>query len=105
MKTEQHIITLKSKNPPIVELDSAAMAAYVRFSRRKVARTEVLDSRKSTVTVDFDTAGDVIGIELVGVKEFTLSRLLEASGIELKPHRPNTVRQARYIRAGTSLKV
>ena len=105
MKTEQHIITLKSKNPPVVELDSAAMAAYVRFSRRKVARTEVLDSRKSTVTVDFDTAGDVIGIELVGVKEFTLSRLLEASGIELKPFRPDTMRKARYIRAGTTLKV
>ena len=103
MKTEQHIITLKTKNPPVVELDSAAMAAYVRFSRRKVARTEVLDSRKSTVTVDFDAAGEVIGIELVGVKEFTLSRLLEASGIELKPHRPNTVREARYIRAGTAV--
>ena len=86
-----------------MELDSAAMAAYARFSRRKVARTEVLDSRKSTVTVDCDTSGDVIGIELVGVKEFTLSRLLEASGIELKPQRPNTLRQARYIRAGTAV--
>ena len=99
MKTEQHVITLKSKAAAVVELDSAAMAAYVRFSRRKVARTQVLDSRKSTVTVDFDAGGEVIGIELVGVKEFTLSRLLEASGIELKPHRVNTVREARYIRA------
>ncbi len=64
MKTEHHVITLKTRNPPVVELDSAAMAAYVRFSRRKVARTDVLDSRKSTVTVDFDSAGEVIGIEL-----------------------------------------
>ena len=104
MKTEQHVITLKSKAAPVVELDSAAMAAYVRFSRRKVARTQVLDSRKSTVTVDFDAGGEVIGIELVGVKEFTLSRLLETSGIELKPHRVNTVLGARYIRAGTARK-
>jgi hypothetical protein len=103
MKTEHQIITLKTKNPPFVELDSAAMAAYVRFFRRKVARTEVLNSRKSTVIVDFDSTEEVIGIELVGVKEFTLSRLLEASGIVLKPHRPNTVRQARYIRAGSAV--
>ncbi|MCX6879285.1 MAG: DUF2283 domain-containing protein [Verrucomicrobia bacterium] len=105
MKTGQYIITLKSKTPPVVELDSAEMAAYVRFSRRKVLRTEVLDSRKSTVTVDFDSTGDVIGIELVGVKEFTLSRLLEDSGIALKPHRPDTLRRARYIRTGSALRV
>ncbi len=105
MKTEQYIITLKSKNPPVVELDSEAMAAYVRFSHRKVLRTEVLNSRKSTVTVDFDSTGDVIGIELVGVKEFTLARLLEASGIELKPNSPDNVRRARYVRAGSALRV
>ena len=63
------------------------MAAHVRFSRRKVARAEVLDSRKSTVTVDFDSGDEVIGIELAGVEEFTLSRLLEASCLELRPHR------------------
>ena len=102
MKTERQVITLKSNNPPVVELDSAAMAAYVRFSRHKVSRTEVLESRKSTVTVEIDARGDVIGIELVGVKEFTLSRLLQAYGIELSPHRPDT--EARYIRAGTPLK-
>ena len=69
-KTEPHVITLKTKNPPVVGLESAAMAAYVRFSLLKVARTEVRDSRKSNVTVDFDASGEVIGIELVGVMEF-----------------------------------
>lgn len=100
MKTERHIIKIHSKTTPVVELDSAASAAYIRFSRHKVARTEVLVSRKSTVTVDFDAADEPIGIELVGVKEFTLASLLESCGIELKPQRRNSIGNARYIRAG-----
>lgn len=95
MKPKRHVITLNRNTPPAVELDSAAMAAYIRFSRRKVARTEVLDSRKSTVTVDYDSAGDVIGIELIGVKEVTLARLLEVSGIVLEHRSPEVVQQAR----------
>ncbi len=105
MKPKRHVITLNRNTPPVVELDSAAMAAYIRFSRRKVSRTEVLDSRKSTVTVDYDSAGDLIGIELIGVKEFTLDRLLEASGIVLEHRSLEAVQPARYIRAGTPLKV
>ena len=103
MKTERPIITVTCKTPPVVELDSAAGAAYVRFSRHKVARTQVLDSGKTTITVDFDASGDAIGIELIGVKEFTLARLLASCGIELKPKTPDVLGKARYIRTGARI--
>ena len=103
MKTERRIIPVTCKTPPVVELDSAAGAAYVRFSRHKVARTQVLDSRKATVTVDFDAAGEAIGIELIGVEEFTLARLLESCGIELHPQNRVAIGKARYIRTGAKV--
>jgi uncharacterized protein YuzE len=103
MKTKHPTITITCKTPPVVELDSAAGAAYVRFSRHKVARTQVLDSTKATVTVDFDAAGDAIGIELIGVEEFTLARLLESCGIKLQPDNPDAIGRARYIRTGAKV--
>jgi hypothetical protein len=61
---------------PIVELDSEAHAAYVRLSRNRVARTEVINKDGCIVTIDRDKQGDPVGIELVGVDEFTLGTLL-----------------------------
>jgi len=103
MNTQHRTITVTCKNPPVVELDSAAGAAYVRFSRHKVARTQVLESRKATVTVDYDASGDAIGVELIGVQEFTLPRLLASCGIKLLPDSPDMMGKARYIRTGAKV--
>lgn len=103
MNTQRPTITITCKTPPVVELDSAAGAAYVRFSRHKVARTQVLESTKATVTVDFDASGDAIGVELLGVREFTLARLLASCGIKLLPDSPDMLGKARYIRTGTKV--
>jgi uncharacterized protein YuzE len=75
------IINVPAKNPPVVELDSEAQAAYVRFSRHRVKQTKVLEEDRCVVTIDLDARGAVIGVELVGVEEFTVGRLLKLAGI------------------------
>lgn len=52
---------------PVVELDSEARAAYVRFSNRKVAKTSPVTADGCIITIDFDSIGGVVGIEMIGV--------------------------------------
>ena len=80
-KSHKNIIQVESKNPPVVELDSAAHAAYVRFSNDKVDRTEIIGVNRSLVTMDLNEAGSVIGVELVGIKEFKIESLIKKAGI------------------------
>ncbi|HEX2101316.1 MAG TPA: DUF2283 domain-containing protein [Candidatus Synoicihabitans sp.] len=82
---------------PTVELDSAAHAAYLRFTRKPVARTEPVDTEGCIVTADFDQNGHLVGIELIGVEEFGVSALLKRTGIRRPPAR--LVNNARYVPA------
>ena len=94
--THQNIINVNTKNPPIVELDSSAHAAYVRFSNKKVAETKVVTEDKYTVTIDMDADGEVIGVEIVGVEEFQVGCLLKMAGVTVpKP----MLDRARYVPA------
>ncbi len=94
----RHSIVLKTANPPVVELDSEAHAAYVRFSRKKVARTQPITTDGCIVTVDFAANGDVVGIELVGVDEFGIRPLLERTGLQ-KQISKRLMDNARYVPA------
>ena len=96
-----HSVTIQSQRPPVVELDSEAHAAYIRFSKRKVARTEPLHTDGCIVTVDFDSAGHVVGIELVGVNEFGIATLMEKAGIP--PLSKRMTEQARYVPANLQM--
>jgi hypothetical protein len=78
---QQNIIHIHAKNPPIVELDSTIRAAYVRFSNNRVAKTKVVTEAKYIVTIDLDSSSEVVGVELVGVEEFSVGRLLKMAGI------------------------
>ncbi len=92
----KNITKINSSKPPVVELDSAAHAAYVRFSRKKVARTEPVESGNVFITIDFAADGSVIGIELVGVDEFSIDTLLDKSRVQA----PKALtRKTRYIPA------
>jgi uncharacterized protein YuzE len=75
------LITVSTKRPPIVELDSSAHAAYVRFTKKRVAETKIVSEDRHIVTIDLDSSGDVIGVEIVGVAEFSASSLLKLAGI------------------------
>lgn len=79
--THKSIINVPAKNPPIVEMDSQICAAYVRFSNKRVKETKVVSENTCIVTIDLDSDGEVIGVELVGVKDFTIRPLLKLAGI------------------------
>lgn len=90
-------IMLKTKNAPIVELDSEAHAAYVRFSNEKIVQTKPIVTNDCIVTADFDTDGEIVGVELVGVSEFGVEFLLGVSGI--KGPSKNLLGKTRYVPA------
>ena len=67
-----------------VEFDTDAGAAYVRFkTNAKVARTLSDDKPGEVVTVDLDSSGEVIGIELLGVREFNIRTLLAKTRVRV----------------------
>lgn len=94
------LIKIASKEPPVVELDSEACCAYVRFSGAPVEKTLELESAHCTVTADLAADGSVVGIELVGVREFTLQNLMAGLGIKLTRKQ---LGQARYVSAKAAL--
>jgi len=77
MKIEQHQFIVKGKGPLTVEVDSQARAVYVRFSHMHVAKTVPTLSDAMHIAVDLDEKGEVVGIEAVGVRHFSLHALLQ----------------------------
>ena len=76
-------------------MDSAAHAAYIRFSSNKVFKTVVVDVDHCLVTIDLNEAGAVIGIELVGVAEFSIDKLIKKARVTGVS--PAMLRHARYV--------
>jgi uncharacterized protein YuzE len=62
--------------PPIVEIDTEATAAYIRLRETPIVRTEPFASERGLVMLDFDAAGAVVGIEVVGQQEFSIRELI-----------------------------
>jgi uncharacterized protein YuzE len=93
----KNVIHVNSPNPPIVELDSAAHAAYIRFASEKVDRTVVVDVDHCLVTMDLSEKGTVIGIELVGVAEFGIRELMKKARVEGVSD--ELIQNARYVPA------
>lgn len=93
----KHLYVVKSTQPPTVEVDTEAGAAYIRFAIGKVARTVVQDQDGILVTFDLDERGEVLGAELVGVEEFTLESLVR--NMPRVQHIPT--KNARYVNART----
>src|SRR5439155_833904 len=69
-------IIRKNAPAPTLEIDPEAEAVYIRFSRAKVARTiaEHPPRRGAVVTTDVDARNNLVGVEIVGVKEFSIKR-------------------------------
>lgn len=95
MKT--HRLVIKSRNAPVVELDSEAHAAYVRFSKSAVAKTLPVTTHSCIVTVDLDSSNEVVGIELIGVDEFGIEPLLQKAGFSRRDLPKNLGSRARYV--------
>jgi uncharacterized protein YuzE len=82
--------------PPIVEIDTEATAAYIRLRDAKVARTERHESQKGLVMLDFDANGNVIGIEVIGQQEFSIRELIKQVPVKASDA---VLNQTRYVAA------
>jgi uncharacterized protein YuzE len=82
--------------PPIVEIDTEATATYIRLRDGKVGRTEPYESKKGLVMLDFDAAGNVIGIEVIGQQEFSIRELLKQVPVKASDA---VLNQTRYVAA------
>jgi len=63
--------------PPRIEFDPDVMSWYVRFKSARVAKTITQDADGPVYAIDLDERGEVIGFELTGVKELSITLLLK----------------------------
>lgn len=82
MTTETGLFVVKSASAPTVNVDPEAAAVYVRFKRAKIARTVARPSRSFHLAVDLDAKGEVVGVEAVGITEFSLAGLLARAAVK-----------------------
>jgi len=87
---------IRTTRTPVVEVDTEATAAYVRFSRARVARTMPFGGKHSLAMIDLDQKGNVIGIEFIGQKDFSIRELLRDAPIEVPDE---ALSRARYVAA------
>lgn len=88
MKHVNEIIA-KVSGPPRIEFDPSVAAVYLRFKNTKIVKTlEDEGGGSIIVTIDVDAHNEVVGIELLGVKEFRIGLLrnltrVDTSGVDL----------------------
>jgi hypothetical protein len=58
------------------------MAWYVRFRTAKVAKTTSVECSGVICAVDLDSKNQVVGVELLGVPEFTIRGFRALAGID-----------------------
>jgi|SRR5690349_17482986 uncharacterized protein YuzE len=92
-------IFIPEKASPVVEIDTEAGAAYIRFSNEPIFKTLLLRDDEIVATVDIDSKGVPVGIEVVGTTEFTLDKLLEDAGIPHYSVGKASREYLRYVRA------
>ena len=82
--------------PPVVEIDTEATAAYIRLRDTKVIATKPVGSKKGLVMLDFDTDENVVGIEVIGQHEFRIRELIKEVPVETSDA---VLNQTRYVAA------
>jgi uncharacterized protein YuzE len=82
--------------PPVVEIDTEATAAYIRLRDSAVSSTEPFGSEKGFVMLDFDAEGNVVGIEVVGQQEFSIRALIKQVPVTVAD---DILNQTRYVAA------
>ena len=82
----EHLNRLQFKaprNPPTIEFDQSVGAWYLRFRQGKVAKTISEDKPGYIAAIDLDARNQIVGLELIGVKEFTISWLRRIAPIDV----------------------
>jgi uncharacterized protein YuzE len=76
---------VRSSNPPTVEIDPSCHSVYIRFKTARVHKTVSNDKPGiAVVAVDLDSRGEIIGVELVGVREFSIAAIRHILPLKLK---------------------
>jgi uncharacterized protein YuzE len=58
-----------------IEIDDSSHSVYIRFKTAKIHKT-LSDHRDSRIlAIDVDSRGDIIGIELVGIQNFSIPQI------------------------------
>ena len=66
LRAQTRLLWLRCGDTMRFEYNKANDVAYVRLKAGKVARTEALDDRR---LVDYDSQGEAIGVEFIGVRD------------------------------------
>jgi uncharacterized protein YuzE len=61
--------------PTVIEIDPSCHAVYIRFKTTKVHRTVSDAKRGAVMAIDLDAKGQVIGIELTGIANFSVKAI------------------------------
>ena len=65
-------------------LDTKARAAYIQLTKKAVVKTKELSNKNGILVVaDYDAAGQIVGVELIGVVEFTVEYLVKQSHLDI----------------------
>jgi uncharacterized protein YuzE len=73
--SELNQLVVRAKAKPVVEIDPTCHAVYIRFSSARVQKT-LSDNRQGAVlTVDLDARNQIIGIELIGVRNISIAEI------------------------------
>ena len=81
---------------PQVEIDRECAGVYVRLRKGGKASRTVVQNDWPHIAVDLDARGEVLGVEALGVKEFTIAPLLRLAGVTVAP---GVLSRARYLAA------
>lgn len=75
MKNDINIIQVVSKNAPVITIDPFTQAIYIKFSSNKIVKTLDETRGASIVNFDLDAKNDVVGVELIGVRQFSIQKV------------------------------
>ena len=95
-------IRVTVSGPPRIEFDSSIAAWYLRFKDTKIEKTLEVEGGPVIATVDFDARGEVVGVELIGLKELSLQIVHKLPGLDFSAMDLN---KARFMTARNREKV
>ena len=72
-----------TNRPPTIEFDHSVRAWYIRFGNAKVAKTISEEKPGVIAAIDLDADNQVVGLELIGVKDFSIKWLRKFSPVDV----------------------
>jgi len=68
--------------PPTIEFDLGVSAWYLRFSNARIVKTISEEKPGVVFAIDLDSKNEIVGLELIGVREFSISLLRKIAPID-----------------------